>query len=719
MEPTSRLQRESTGEWIVVLRDQEIAAGGQSRVHAVEGRDDWLAKLYHHPAEQQARKLSVMLARAPSPGQAEGFRLAWPLDLLRGADRRLAGLLVPRIAEARRIFELYNPATRRTVAPLFHWGLLHRTALRLAEAFHALHEAGYVVGDVNESNILVLEDGDLAVIDTDSFQVRDPGSGDVYLCPVGRPEFTPPELQGRPFSHLVRSPLHDRFGLGVLLFQTLTEGNHPFAGSWSGPGEPPPLASRITAGAYPYDAEESAGSRPPRTAPPIRNLHPELQRLFQRCFVNGHIDPAARPAPAEWATALEAAAADLVQCGRNANHLHASHLRDCPWCGRARLLHGRDPFPDARAVELGAHLPATEPRPGHRSRTARPRQSATTPTPRAVAATRAQMPQQLRNSWIWAALLFTAGAFLPYPVGPFLPWPVAVVLLAVGWWRCLRSPGRPIAFTAVGTVIVLLMIPTAGAYWHARGFMPASEAVPPPAPPGASSVVYVPEALTRRPEPLDPAMLRAMVEDLPARADGHPGLAISFVVLRDGTVDPFTVTTSSADSAGASTLRSRLAAARFRPGILWGHPVSARVTLPIRWTGGRPVAVLDSATWNAGADTRLTTETLAISSDGPESAKLEARPELLNKQEVGLVLSRYYPRMLQDAGIGGQVVVQFVVDRDGTVDPGTIAVASSTHEQFAEASARVVSMFRFSPGRYQGKPVRVMVTMPITWQPQG
>lgn len=101
-----------------------------------------------------------------------------------------------------------------------------------------------------------------------------------------------------------------------------------------------------------------------------------------------------------------------------------------------------------------------------------------------------------------------------------------------------------------------------------------------------------------------------------------------------------------------------------------------------------------------------------------EVAVLEKVPELTNKSQVQSMLSRYYPRMLQDAGIGGTTVMQFVITAKGDVDEASVKVISTTHEDFAEASTKVVEKFRFRPGRYKGKPVRVLIQMPITWQPQ-
>lgn len=102
-----------------------------------------------------------------------------------------------------------------------------------------------------------------------------------------------------------------------------------------------------------------------------------------------------------------------------------------------------------------------------------------------------------------------------------------------------------------------------------------------------------------------------------------------------------------------------------------------------------------------------------------EVAQLDRKPELRNESQVRSMLSRYYPRMLQDAGIGGTTMMQFVILPDGNVDEESVKVISTTHEQFSEASMKVVSKFKFRPGTYKGKPVRVLIQMPITWQPQG
>ena len=90
-----------------------------------------------------------------------------------------------------------------------------------------------------------------------------------YACPVAKPEYTPPELQGKRLSSIVRTPEQDAFGLGVLIFQLLMEGNHPFRAQWLGKGDPPPLEERIASGAFPYTATPGLPVRPPKYAPEL------------------------------------------------------------------------------------------------------------------------------------------------------------------------------------------------------------------------------------------------------------------------------------------------------------------------------------------------------------------------------------------------------------------------------------------------------------------
>jgi periplasmic protein TonB len=72
-----------------------------------------------------------------------------------------------------------------------------------------------------------------------------------------------------------------------------------------------------------------------------------------------------------------------------------------------------------------------------------------------------------------------------------------------------------------------------------------------------------------------------------------------------------------------------------------------------------------------------------------------------------------YPEALRQAGIEGAVIVTYVVDAAGLVEPTSIRIVSSDHPAFAEAVLASVGTARFTPGRVHGRAVRVLVRQVI------
>ncbi|HEU0115370.1 MAG TPA: hypothetical protein VFQ80_11870 [Thermomicrobiales bacterium] len=313
---------------------ETIGQGGEARVSAVGGRPGVVAKVYAGaPPPGSDAKLRWMTSHPlPETSGADGHAsVAWPCDVIVDERGALRGFLMPRIAGAKPAIEVFNPKRRQLAFPGFDRRHLHRTARNLAAATAAIHRAGHVVGDLNESNILVTPRTLVTMIDADSFQIRAriDGRETIWPCPVGKPEYTAPELQGKGLAETRRTPEQDRFALGVLLYQLLMEGNHPFRVLWTGSGEPPPLETSIRQGAFPYGSGHQLVAPPPGT-PGIDSLHPGLAALFRRCFVDGHRDPAARPTAEEWSRAIAEAERTLRPCGRG--HHYDGRLASCPYC---------------------------------------------------------------------------------------------------------------------------------------------------------------------------------------------------------------------------------------------------------------------------------------------------------------------------------------------------------------------------------------------------
>lgn len=337
-----------------------LGRGGEACVYDVPSDENLVAKIYHKPILTHTHKLQTMIANPPENPTANlgHISIAWPQELLQAGDGsgRIVGFLMPRIRGMEPIMDFYNPGKRRLNCPLFNYQYLLRTARNLAAAFTALHTSQYCIGDVNESNILVSDTALVTLVDTDSFQVRDPAQNIVYRCAVGKPEYTPPELQNKTFADYDRESHHDLFGLGVLIFQLLMEGTHPFSGIFQGQFDPPTYEARIEAGHFTYSQKRQVPYLPTPIAPPWEMLHPVLRDLFVRCFEDGHQDPLMRPTAQTWLSALATAEESLITCTANPQHLYHDHLGQCPWCERAARLGGRDPFPSLEAIASGKHL---------------------------------------------------------------------------------------------------------------------------------------------------------------------------------------------------------------------------------------------------------------------------------------------------------------------------------------------------------------------------
>jgi serine/threonine protein kinase len=319
-----------------------LGEGGEGSVFAAGNR--LAAKIYRKPSEAIQQKLKAMLAQTSANALVnQDVGIAWPLDLLLDEAGQIVGFLMPQALAARPIVDYYNPKTRLSFSPLFSYRDLHRTARNLAAAIEKLHAQGYIVGDLNESNILVTQSAQVTLVDADSIQVIDGET--LYHCRVGKAEFMPPELQGQSLSTITRTAEQDNFALAILIFQTLMEGSHPYAGIYTGEGEPPTLAARIAAGHFPY-GDQPVPYRPSPLALPFTLLHPKLQAFFQCCFVDSQENPQIRPTAAHWREALTLAEQELRPCTVNPRHAYGSHLDACPWCFRKALLKDRDPFPE-------------------------------------------------------------------------------------------------------------------------------------------------------------------------------------------------------------------------------------------------------------------------------------------------------------------------------------------------------------------------------------
>lgn len=318
---------------------QILGTGGEGVVWEISGSETLAAKIYHIDKRlpEIALKLNAMIANPPVDSARlltpPHISIAWPIDIIY-ENGQVAGFVMPRLAECPDVYKIFNPSLRAKEFPEFGWKHLHHAARNIAAGLAALHQSGHVMGDVNQKNLMVAQDSLATLVDTDSYQIK-AADGQIFRCGVGVPDYTAPELQNIDLRTIDRGPIHDCFGLAVMIFQLLMEGFHPFTGA---PKDPDLSVGGaiylycIKNGIFPYVSNSLIA--PPPGAPLFDALHPQLQALFERCFVKGHTNPALRPSAAEWLAALGHAEDDLRPCAINPHHFNASHIGNCQWCER-------------------------------------------------------------------------------------------------------------------------------------------------------------------------------------------------------------------------------------------------------------------------------------------------------------------------------------------------------------------------------------------------
>lgn len=304
-----------------------LGKGGEGSVFTLQGSRDLVAKVYHAPIDQEKQtKLTYMVG-------AHDEKLlkyaAWPQATLhesRGGP--VVGFTMEKVAGMKPIQALYSPAQRKQEFSKRGWDFLVYAARNTASAFSVLHERGFVAGDVNHGNLFVGQSAVVKLIDCDSYQLND--GVNQHLCEVGVGTYTPPELQGKSFRGVVRTPNHDNFGLGLLVWHLLMGGRHPFAGVPQREGIGETIEDNISEFRFAYSTSQSL-LIPPPNALPISTVPASIAGMFERTFTAAG-QRAGRPTAHQWMVALDELRSALRPCGKSKLHTFPSHLSTCPWC---------------------------------------------------------------------------------------------------------------------------------------------------------------------------------------------------------------------------------------------------------------------------------------------------------------------------------------------------------------------------------------------------
>ena len=278
--------------------------------------------------------------------------VAWPRDVVY-ENGQFVGYLMPKVSNAKSILLINRGGPfAKQVVPDYNWKKALLIAENLAKVIRALHAHNIVVGDMNSNNILVYPNCDVAIIDTDSFDIRTPDNTH-YKCKVGTEAFLPPELQGRDLSRESASftRYSDEFALAVHIFLLLAQNFHPFNVKVTDSSQSVPQNKQdynIGVGNCPF-VRSIPGCEIPLGAPDIRRmLPPQLVQDFTATF-GYQLNPSSpdfsqqlqkavtsRTSADSWYQHLHEfntrSDTELLPCSRNPEHFYLASVGSCELC---------------------------------------------------------------------------------------------------------------------------------------------------------------------------------------------------------------------------------------------------------------------------------------------------------------------------------------------------------------------------------------------------
>jgi len=113
-------------------------------------------------------------------------------------------------------------------------------------------------------------------------------------------------------------------------------------------------------------------------------------------------------------------------------------------------------------------------------------------------------------------------------------------------------------------------------------------------------------------------------------------------------------------------------------------------------------------------------EARTVANDGGSDVYLVTQVDSPASQDSLHPVTPVYPNATLADGRGGEVVVDFVVDTSGLVEPMSMLIVSSSESELTDAVRLALTFARFHPAELGGRPVRQVVRLPVRFlQPEG
>lgn len=318
---------------------QMIAHGGEASIYVPSGSSEYPGSKYllkvftstdKNVLNEKYRKISAMLELAPSGSSANPYidgnnnkkiYLAWPEKLVRNLNTgEFIGYLMRKVDNAANIGDLFNvnKMKRKGIRELDIRTKLE-IASQLTYIFWELHRKGVSGFDGNVTNYLISRNGQVTLIDCDSFRIdagRYTYKGDSWTEGYVAPEYINAYETGR---SVELSKDGDEYILALFIFKILMDGTDPFSGSVK-PGYDVKRYGkganvsefRMVRGLYTYGSNNHIYNKRPGSPDANIFIPKKLQKMFIQCFEQGVTQIKQRPKSEEWNQAIRECLTDIA-----------------------------------------------------------------------------------------------------------------------------------------------------------------------------------------------------------------------------------------------------------------------------------------------------------------------------------------------------------------------------------------------------------------------
>lgn len=302
-----------------------IAEGSEAKVY--EYSDTVVIKIFKNNAGKKEEKIAPML-------KVETLKkissIAWPLEEIRDKNNKFIGYAMRKAPKGSCTLQDFFIRKLYKLDPLAIIDFL----VQLLDALRNIHMSGFIIADFNPKNYMVTSDGEVFICDVDNYQFITK-SHKRFNPEVACSEYMAKSLQAClakykktcDFPDSSFNLKTDAVGVGILAFQLLMNGIHPYQGFGT---EQVCIEYNILHDYSPYfDRGNKADIK--ENMPSIDVLTPGLRNLFERVFFGGDMD--AIEFEAKLIEELKRYANSLTNsCNGRSKHHYLPTLQECPWC---------------------------------------------------------------------------------------------------------------------------------------------------------------------------------------------------------------------------------------------------------------------------------------------------------------------------------------------------------------------------------------------------